>query len=91
MQETKTGTLRLLAVASRPVKLLARGLHKLIPHNKRWSVLMLGVLFMLLGSYMATTPQHIVPHALWDMVAYFIHGLGGAPIIERIITLGGKL
>lgn len=43
----------------------------------------MGVLFT--GAYMAVNPIEAIPKFIWDGVAYTIHGLGVAPIIEAII------
>ena len=42
-----------------------------------------GCVIMMSASWMASNAEHqtYVPHAVWDAVAYFIHGVGGLPII----------
>lgn len=42
-----------------------------------------GVVFA--GAFLASLHQPFVPHFIWDGVAYSIHGLGLAPIAERLV------
>ena len=45
-----------------------------------------GMLLMLFGSWLSVgLEQHLLPHVLQDVVGYFFHGLGAAPIIGILI------
>jgi len=45
--------------------------------------LTLGFGVMFLGSSMALTHQTVIHGAIWDMIAYFIHGFGSLPVLHH--------
>ena len=57
-------------------------------HRHVFGVL-LGIGVMLLGSHMAAGMQHphAIPVAIWDALAYFLHGIGTLPIMKHIEPL----
>lgn len=77
---------RALHNASAPAHFLAKGLHWLFPHNRMGARILVGIMFILIGSFIAT---HIeiaaIPRMYVDAVAYFLHGMGSAPIISALI------
>lgn len=46
-----------------------------------------GIAFVVVfsGAWMAVNPVHGIPHFLWDGIAYTIHGMGAAPIVESVL------
>lgn len=47
-----------------------------------------GVLVMMSGSALAVAHLDvIIPHVMWDCLAYFIHGCGAVPIMSHIEPL----
>ena len=69
----------------RPFRWVARGLFKIIPHNKSHSKIVMGVVVIFTGSFMATNPAEWLPHSLhfiWDGIAYSLHGFGLSPILK---------
>jgi hypothetical protein len=48
----------------------------------------LGCMVMLAGSGLSVLHLDVVlPHVVWDMLAYFIHGCGAIPIVKHIEPL----
>jgi hypothetical protein len=78
--------------ASRPVIYVVDCLHirGLIKSRRRVKVL-LGLTLMLTGSTMALHPVSFIPHILWDMFSYGLHGYGAVPIIKVICQKSKKL
>lgn len=73
-------------VASLPVRWLAHGLHKLVPHNKRCSEVAISVALVLTGAWLASLHQELIPHVVWDATAWTIHGIGAAPIVGYVLS-----
>jgi len=53
---------------------------------------LIGITIMLIGACMATHAHYFldfipIPHAVWDAIAYFLHGVGAIPILERVEPL----
>jgi len=69
-----------------PVRLVVKGISKLYHHDERKGKLIVGVVFIVIGSAVADLyPEHCpIPHFLWDGVAWLLHGFGCAPIIEQV-------
>jgi len=57
---------------------------KFIPHKRRTGKVCTGIGLMIGASQMATSyPVGCwIPHALYDALAYLIHAIGSAPVIE---------
>lgn len=83
----------LMAGVNKPVRRIAALYHlallplhwagrKVQPHRKRVVKLGLGASIGLFGAFMATNPWHVVPHFLWDGIAYGLHGYGALPFIK---------
>lgn len=67
-------------VAIYPIRLVVR--HIPCPRKKKTVKIVSGVVIMLSGAAMATHPLAIVPHFLWDAIAYGLHGYGALPILK---------
>lgn len=67
---------------ARPVHLVADGIHRVLPHNKKHSKLVIGGAMMLTGATLASIHQGYIPHVLWDAFSWLLHGIGAAPIIN---------
>lgn len=53
-------------------------------HAKRTRKICIGIVLMIGGAVMATNPIGMVPHFIWDAVAYGIHGYGALPVLKFI-------
>ena len=75
---------RFATVASSPVIFLVRN----IPHPKKKKTIKvcIGTGIMLVGSTMATHPLSIVPHIIWEAIAWGLHGYGALPIIKVLCS-----
>lgn len=81
-------TAKVVHVAVIPVTLVVDYAHKgavhtsELAHSKKVHKVVIGVVIMLVGSTMATTPVAFIPHVVWDAIAYGLHGYGALPIIK---------
>lgn len=75
---------KVVRVAAWPVRIIALGVRKLVPHRGHATTMVVSVTVIMTGSFLASVPQTYVPHFLWDAFAYFLHGLGAAPIIDKL-------
>jgi hypothetical protein len=50
--------------------------------SKKTAKVAVGVCIMLVGSTMAANPVAFLPHAVWDALAYGLHGYGALPVIK---------
>lgn len=71
---------RVAAAATAPIQFVVAK----IPHPRKQKTVKVcvGVTIMLVGSTMATHPVLLVPHIVWDALAYGLHGYGALPIIK---------
>lgn len=67
-----------------PLHWAARTVH---PHRRRFAKLFMGAAIGLSGAFMAAHPLEMIPHFVWDGVAYTLHGYGVLPFVK----LGCKL
>jgi hypothetical protein len=67
-------------VATLPVQYLVKRIP--CPHKKKTVKVCIGTGIMLVGSTMATHPIAIIPHIIWDAIAWGLHGYGALPIIK---------
>jgi hypothetical protein len=51
---------------------------KVHPHTTKMT---LGVIILMTGSYMSYHPLLIIPHFMWDGIAWAVHGYGALPIV----------
>ncbi len=82
---------RIINILSTPAHSLSDKIHHIIPHNKKYSRIMIGVSIMLVGSALAVNghKQDIIPRFVWDSMAYLLHGFGASPIIQ-VFTKSGE-
>jgi hypothetical protein len=75
---------RFAHVASTPVAYIVRN----IPHSRKKKTVKvcIGTGIMLVGSTMATHPLTIIPHIVWDAIAWGLHGYGALPIIKVLCS-----
>lgn len=78
-QERKMPMNKLAKVVMYPITIPVELAYKIFPHDKRKSHAAVGVLYAMLGAYMASLEIHYIPHFLWDGFAYSVHGMGIAP------------
>jgi hypothetical protein len=83
----------MLAGVNKPVRRVAAVYHLLLlpihfatrkvkHHRKRVVKLSLGATIAAVGVLMASHPWEVVPHLLWDGVAYGLHGYGALPFVK---------
>lgn len=77
---------KLIKAGAWPVVSLVRVINKVVPHNTHTGTVITSVTVIIVGSYIAAVPQTVVPHFLWDTMAWFIHGLGAAPLIDKVMN-----
>lgn len=70
-----------------PIRMACNGLHAIMPHNKRVSHFILGVILMLCGSWLAHHMPSWCNTILWDAFSYGLHGLGAAPVVNVIAKI----
>lgn len=52
-------------------------------HNHRKKIqTCIGLSLVLFGSFLTSIPMEVLPHYLWDGLAYSVHGFGLAPLIK---------
>jgi hypothetical protein len=76
-------------VAAKPINLLVEKIHTETCKHKHITRGTVCLIVVFAGAFMATHIPTVIPHELhfvWDGVAYSIHGIGAAPIAERIIA-----
>lgn len=84
---------KVVHVVARPIRslgyLIHDKLHLRIGLPKWWkrhyTKIALCVLVVFLGAFLATLKQSLIPHFIQDGIAYTIHGIGAAPLIERLL------
>lgn len=72
-------------VFSVPVLKLALHFHRKVGVSPVVGKYTIAFTVVFTGAYMAVNPVHGVPHFVWDGIAYTIHGMGAAPIVESIL------
>lgn len=91
---------RVLRLLSRPVHGVVHFTVGLLPahiqervkkHHRHMAHSTIGIVLVLLGSFMAAHPAEWMPHAMWDGVAYLIHGMGAVPIFHWFAQLGATI
>ena len=79
---------RPINVLIHPINLASEIMHgnrvQRIVHSKRLLKVTIGFSIMLTGSTMATHPVEMIPHILWDAIAYGLHGYGSLPAIKLL-------
>lgn len=82
----KTILLTFIHESEMPIHALVERLHRTrlvrIVRSKRASKVCIGVCITLVGSTMATHPIAMIPHFIWDAIAYTLHGYGAIPVIK---------
>lgn len=73
-----------------PVRTLVHGVNRIVPHNTRAGTVVVSVSVILTGSWLASVPQTLLPHFLWDAISWTIHGLGAAPLIDKVMKKDKK-
>lgn len=91
--------IKLITHAALPVHSLHDLIHKHVPHPRTAGKVLLCSTIILTGSSIALIPTpeihpenlHFIAHTFKDGVAYTIHGIGSAPLIEAILAFVGKV
>lgn len=66
-----------------PLVVVSRVVHNACPSVHPHTVkITMGIFIAFSGAYMATNPVAVVPHFIWDGVAYSLHGYGILPLIH---------
>ena len=78
--------MKLVKILSVPAHAVSDFAHKVVPHNKKVSRVIVGAAFMVVGSSIALMDQHLVPHMVQDCFGYFLHGFGSAPLINLLLN-----
>lgn len=50
--------------------------------SKRATKVVIGICISCTGSAIALHPIEIVPHIIWDAIAYTLHGYGAIPVVK---------
>ena len=91
--------IKVVSHAAKPVHHLHRIIQKHVPHPAAAGKVLLCTSIILTGSSIALIPTphfqpeniHFVVHTVKDGIAYTIHGIGSAPLVEAVLAYFGRL
>lgn len=75
---------KIVRLLTAPVFYLSEALYKIIPHNRKKSILLLGVCVAFCGVCVSKLDIPYVHHYFTDFLGYAIHGFGLIPIAKII-------
>lgn len=78
-------TRHIVVVMAKPVRFLVATIHRETHKHKVITEISIGCSIAIFGVAVAQYHQHVVPHIIQDGVGYTIHGIGVAPIVDRVM------